>query len=205
MGKNKEISKKLRALQSEWRSAEPMTFSTIKDGDYVAKIVSMEIAESKNGRMQVVTTFKVADGKLKGKEVKKFDGLASAQNMGFFKGFCQVIGFEIPEDIEDLSEALMEFVSDFNSLVNIKATTRDEFQNIRVTGLSEYDADDENSSSDDDDDENSNDDGDEKSSSKNKKKSRKDEEDEDSSDSEDDEEDEPKHKSKKDKDKKRNR
>jgi hypothetical protein len=204
MSKNKEISKKLRALQSEWRSSEPMTFSTIKDGDYVAKIVSMEIAESKNGRMQVVTTFKVADGKMKGKEVKKFDGLASAQNMGFFKGFCQVIGFEIPEDIEDLTEALEEFVSDFDSLVNIKATTRDEFQNIRVTGLSEYGADDDGDDSDDAD-ENSDDDDDEKSSSK-KKKSRKDEEeDEDSSDSGDDDEDEPKHKSKKDKDKKRNR
>lgn len=184
----KNISKALKALQGQWKEAEPRTFTTIPDADYVAKLTEMSVDESANGRIQVVTTFVVADGKMKGKEVKKFDGIASDKNMEFFKGFCQVLGIEIPEDITDLPEVLDEFVGEFKDLVNIKAITKDEYQNIRVTGLSEYEADE------DSDDEDS-DEEDEPSSKKKKKSSKDEDEDEDEEeDSDDDDEDEPKKK-----------
>lgn len=188
MGKNKELAKELKALQSQWKQAEPRTFSTISDGDYVAKISEMSVETSKSGRIQVVTTFKIADGKMKGKEVKKFDGIASEQNMAFFKGYCEVLGLEISEDLTELPEALDEFVSDFKSLVNIAAITKDEYQNIRVKGLSEYDSDDDSGSSDDDDDDDSSSD---------------DDDDDDSGSDDDDDDDEPKKKKGKDKDKKK--
>jgi len=192
MGKNKELHKELKSLQSQWKQAEPRTFSTIADGDYVAKITEMSVETSKSGRIQVVTTFKIADGKMKGKEVKKFDGISSEQNMQFFKGYCQVLGIEIPEDLSDLPEALDEFVSEFESLVNIAAVTKDEYQNIRVKGLSEYESgDDDDSESSDDDDDSSEDDDDE------------DSDDDDDAEDDEDEDEEPKKKKKGDKDKKK--
>ena len=152
---SKDIAKALKKYETSWENAEATRSSQIPDNDYVAKIVDMEVTFSKSKRLMVVTTFKIADGKLKGREVKKFDGLETDQNMGYFKGFCEVLGIDIPDSIADLPEVLAEFVDGFKELVNISVKTKDEFQNVHIKGVSEHDSDgddDDNGDDDDDDD-----------------------------------------------------
>ncbi len=142
MSKNKnkvnEVNDTLVNLESAWSESEPKVFASIPDGDYLGKLVNMEIGFSKNNRLQVVSEFEIADGKYKGKTLKKFDGLKDEVNMSFFKGYCEVLGIDIPDNISDLPDVLSNFTDDFNSLVNIVVKTKDEYTNIYVKGISDY-------------------------------------------------------------------
>lgn len=142
MKKDKDIHSILKGLKSAWEDAEPITANTIKDGDYVAKIESMEVNISKNKRPQVVTKFVIADGKFKGKDKLRFDGIDNDTSMSFFKGFAETLGIDLPEDITELPEILEDFVNSFDALVNISLKTKGDYQNVFVKGLSEYDQDD---------------------------------------------------------------
>lgn len=139
MSKQKDgISDVLADLESVWSESEPKVFASIPDGDYLGKLISMELGFSKNQRLQVVSEFEIVDGKYKGKTLKKFDGLKDEVNMSFFKGYCEVLGVEIPENISDLPDTLSNFVDDFNSLINITVKTKDEYTNVYVKGISDY-------------------------------------------------------------------
>lgn len=144
MSKHKDdVNEVLADLESAWSESEPKVFALIPDGDYLAKLVNMELGFSKNQRLQVISEFEIADGKYKGKTLKKFDGLKDEVNMSFFKGYCEVLGVEIPENISNLPDVLANFVDDFNSLVNITVKTKDEYTNIYVKGISDYVSDEE--------------------------------------------------------------
>lgn len=181
MAKNKDVAKSLKKYEGAWENAEANKPSSTPDGDYAAKIVDMEVGFSKNKRLQVVTTFKIVEGKLKGKEVKKFDGLDSETSISYFKGYCEVLGLDIPDSISDLPDVVAEFIEGFKDIVNITIKTKDEYQNVYIKGLSEHDDDDDDDDKkkkkkrnrDDDDD----DDDDDNKKKKKKKKNRDDDDD----------------------------
>ena len=103
---SQEVALKLRKLSKAWsRSEARVAGSPIKDGDYIGKVVKMEVGESKKGRLQVATRFKIMDGKVKGQETSRFDGIETEENMDWFKGLCEVLGVDIPDDLEELPEA----------------------------------------------------------------------------------------------------
>ena len=136
MAVTSEIAKSLRTLRSTWKDTEPRTgFVTVPDNDYLAKLVDMEVTLSKNKRIQVVSTFRIADGKHKKTEIKKFDGIDSDVSISWFKGYCEVLGLEIPEDLMELPDVLEEFVGDNkDELFRLTLKTKDEYQNITVKG-----------------------------------------------------------------------
>lgn len=136
MAVTKEIAKALKSLESSWETAEVRTpGSGLPDGDYAGKIVGMDINTSKKGRLQVVTRFKIVDGKNKGAEVMRFDGIDNDTSMSYFKGYCDIIGMDIPSDISDLPETLEEFVdSNKNEIFSVNLKTKDEYQNVYVKG-----------------------------------------------------------------------
>lgn len=136
MAVTSEIAKSLKTLRSTWKDTEPRTgFVTVPDNDYLAKLVDMEVTLSKNKRIQVVSTFRIADGKHKKTEIKKFDGIDSDVSISWFKGYCEVLGLEIPEDLMELPDVLEEFVGDNkDELFRLTLKTKDEYQNITVKG-----------------------------------------------------------------------
>ena len=151
-----DVAKSLKKLSKTWNKAEARTGgSQVKDGEYQAELVSMTIGESKKGRLQVAEKFKITSGKLKGKEITQYHGIDNDNNMSFFKGHCEVLGVEVPEDIEDLPEALESFVEDNGEEFSIRVKTNDGgYQNITVLGAADE------ASSDDDSDDDSSDDSD---------------------------------------------
>lgn len=134
----KDVAKELKNLRKSWEETEPATGgSNVPLADYVAKLTAIELGFSKAGNLQAVATFKIYDGKYKGKEVKSFQGLGTDVGISFFKGFCEVIGLEYPEDPTDLPEAIDSFMDDFDELVNIAVVEKDGYTNVRIKGLSE--------------------------------------------------------------------
>ncbi len=134
----KDVAKELKNLRKSWEETEPASGgSGVPVDDYVAKLAGMEIGFSKASNLQVVVTFKIYDGKYKGKEVKSFQGISTDVGISFFKGFCEVVGLEYPEDPTDLPEAIDSFMGDFDELVNIAVVEKDGYVNVRVKGLSE--------------------------------------------------------------------
>lgn len=135
------VSNKLSSLSKMWKTTQAVqpSFSNVPEGDYVGDLKEMKLEESKkNARLQVVTTIEIADGDYVGKTVKRFDGLDKEQSIGYFKGLCEVIGFDIPEDIELLQEALDEFIANNTDLFNITIKMNDKYSNVYINGVSEF-------------------------------------------------------------------
>lgn len=135
------IAAKLSQLSKSWKRVQPITpsFATIPDNDYVADLKEMQVEESKkSGRLQVVSTYEIADGEFDGKTIKRFDGLDSEQSMGYFKGYCAVIGLELPDDMELLQESMDEFIANNKDLFDIRVVTNGQYQNVYINGVSEF-------------------------------------------------------------------
>lgn len=193
-----DISKSLKKLSKSWSKTEARTGgSQVKDGEYTAELVSMTVGTSKNGRLQVAEKFKIASGKLKGKEITTYHGLENENNIAFFKGHCEVIGVDLPDDMEDLPDALESFVDDNADEFSIRVKTNDGgYQNVTVVGTADEDSssDEDEEESEDSEEEESEDseeeEEEEEKSSKKKKKSKDEDEEEEESEEESEDEDE---------------
>ena len=197
-----DIAKSLKKLSKTWSKAEARTGgSQVKDGEYTAELVSMTIGTSKNGRLQVAEKFKITSGKMKGKEITTYQGIESEQNIAYFKGHCEVLGVEIPDDMEDLPDALESFVDDNAEEFSIRVKTNDGgYQNVTVVGTADGEASEDNEDEDAEDAEDAEDSEDSEDSED--AEDSEDEDGEDSEDSEDEEDEDEEEKPKKKKAKK---
>jgi hypothetical protein len=139
MAVDKGIAKELSQLSKMWKTAQPVAagYQTIPDGEYSAKITEMSVQKSKNGRLQVVTTFEVVDGEHEGSSIKRFDGLDNERSIGYFKGMAEIIGLDLPNDITLLPEVLKTFVDECGDFFEITVKTKNEYQNVYVNGVSD--------------------------------------------------------------------
>lgn len=190
-----DIAKSLKKLSKTWSKAEARTTGTrIPDGEYTAELISMEVGESKKGRLQVSEKFKIAKGKFKGKEIMAFHGLESEQNIAFFKGHCEVLGVEIPDDMEDLPQSLESFVDDNAEEFALRVKTNDGgYQNISVMGTADDGSSDDDNESEEESEESSEDDDNEESEEA-EEETEEEEESEESEEEEEEEEEKPKKK-----------
>lgn len=184
----KDIKSALKKAQGVWEdseAAENAGRKKTKPGEYQCKIKSMEVEFAKSSkRLQVKTIFEVVSPeKYEGEEIWRFDGLTES-GTPYFKAMARTLGLEVPEDLESLPDALEEFTDDFDSLVEVSVSTKDDFTNVFVNGLVDGESDD-----DDDDDD--------------KKKKKKKDDDDNDDDNDDDDDDDDKKKKKKDKKKKK--
>jgi hypothetical protein len=125
-----------------WKKVQPIqpSFSNVPDGDYIGDLKEMKLAEAKKtGRLQVEMTFEIADGEYEGKSVKRFDGVEEETGMGYFKNLCEVIGFDIPDDMHGWQEAMDAFVAgNATDLYDITVKTNNNYANVYVNQVSEY-------------------------------------------------------------------
>ena len=140
------VNPKLSKLSVSWKKVEPITasFSNIEDGDYIGDIKEIKLGEAKKGRIQVVFDWEIADGEFAGKVQKQFYGISDdkgnpdEKGMGYFKNVCEVIGLDLPEDLNLWQEVMDEYVSNNTGLFEITAKANGQYTNIFVNGLSEY-------------------------------------------------------------------
>lgn len=140
------ISSKLSKLSASFKKVLPVTssFSNIADGDYIGDLKEVKLGDSKAGRTQVVIEWEVADGELAGKKQKQFYGLTDNVGnpddvgMGHFKGVSEIIGFDLPEDLNDWQAYFDAFVAENTALFEITVKAKGDYANVYVNGVSEY-------------------------------------------------------------------
>ena len=143
---NMTVSNVLSNLSKTWKTVEPIaaSFSNIPDGDYTGDLKELKLGTAKKGRTQVVVDWEVADGELAGKTQKQFYGLsddkgiADATGMGYWKNVCEVIGLDLPEDLNLWQAAMDEFVGNSVALYDITAKANGQYTNVYVNGISDY-------------------------------------------------------------------
>lgn len=154
MAVEKNVAKALRSLEGAWEQSEPKSAgSGVDDGDYTCKLEGMKICLSKNKRLQVVSDFEIVDGKFEGETLMKFDGIDSDVSMSWFKGYCEVLGLEVPEDIGDLPDAIETYLGENEDvLFNLRVKTKGDYQNMYLQGVIDDDGNNELDPDDNDDD-----------------------------------------------------
>ena len=136
----------LSKLSAMWKKVTPIaaSFSNIPDGDYIGDIKEIKFGNAKKGRFQVVLDWEVADGEQAGQKQKQFYGLSNdngvpdEQGMGYFKNVCEVMGLDLPEDLNEWQEYFDAFVESNKLLFNITAKANGNYVNVYCNGVSEY-------------------------------------------------------------------
>lgn len=134
---------KLSQLSKLWKKAQPIaaSYQNVPEGEYVADLKEMKLAESKKGRIQAELTFEIVDGDFTGKTVKRFDGVEEETGMGYFKNLCEVIGFDIPDNMEAWQESMDEFVANNASDlydIAVKQSSDGKYSNVYLNQISTY-------------------------------------------------------------------
>ena len=190
-----EVSKELKKLGKTWQKTEAKQGgggSRIEDGEYILKLLSMEVTKSKKGRLQVAIKYKIRKPKeAKGKETMTFHGLENENNIAYFKGLAEVIGLELPDDMEDLPDALESFVDECEDDLTVKFKTNQKgYQNMTILAVGDNAVEQSDGKEEEEGEEEEEDD-------KKKKKKKKDGEEEEEEEGEEEEEDDKKKKKKK--------
>lgn len=128
-------SKKLWAKSKQRvENGEGGSYEEFEDGRYAAKVVKMSVMESEKGNLMVLCGYKVTEGEYKDKTITKPDMLISEENMLRFGAKLKKLGFEMPDEIEDL-ESVLKKIEKKSPSVRIRVKTNGEFQNVYVDKL----------------------------------------------------------------------
>ncbi len=127
----------LKDLDKVWKDglSTGATESEIPEGRYQAKVKEIELGKSSGGRPQCKWVWKFIGGAVEeviGKEHTTYDGLESAQNMGFFFKKLRRFGLKPPESFEDMEEAVQKCLG---ATVDIQVKIKDDFTNVYVNKL----------------------------------------------------------------------
>jgi hypothetical protein len=140
------VNPKLSKLSVSWKKVTPIaaSFANIPEGDYIGDIKEIKLGQSKKGRWQVIFDWEIADGEFAGKTQKQFYGISDDNGnpdetgMGYFKNVCEVIGLDLPDDLNLWQETMDDFVANNTSLFEINAKANGQYTNIYVNGVSDY-------------------------------------------------------------------
>jgi cobalamin biosynthesis protein CobT len=134
------LKKKLQKAQNNWQGArekakESSGFTEVPDGRYLAHLTNAQIGESRSsGRLQIQWTWTISDGEFENDTKLDFDGLETEDNLVFLGRKLSRFGYELPEDITEISDILDELVEK-QPLARIRLKTKGEFQNVYVDKL----------------------------------------------------------------------
>ena len=145
------LKNKLKKAQDNWQGArekakESSGFTEVPDGRYLAHLTNAQIGESRSsGRLQIQWTWTISDGEFEKDTKLDFDGLETEDNLVFLGRKLSRFGYELPEDITEISDILDELIEK-QPLARIRLKTKGEFQNVYVDKLMRsVSSDDENS------------------------------------------------------------
>lgn len=197
------LSKKLAKAKKLWdkgakEKAAESSFAEFDDGRYIAKLVSASIGESATSdRLQIAIGWMFQEGDYEDKKVFDYLGCETEENLVWVGRFLARLGYELPDDFDDVPEMLEEIVED-GIVARITLKSTGEFQNIRVQKVlssdaeengDEEDEDEDPEESDDTEEEEEDEEGEEKPKKRAKKKKKPEPEEEEEDEEDDDEED----------------
>lgn len=126
----KNLMAMLKAAQEDWENSEARQGGGVPDGDYEGAIENAVVGMSKGDkpRLQCVWTLKVTSENCRGRRCVKFSGLATADNLAWFKGDLEAIEVEAPDDLTKIGKTLEQEA--IGLLIRFRVRSRDEFTNV---------------------------------------------------------------------------
>jgi len=130
------VAPALKALERALKTAPMPEFPEFPEGDYVTKIRSISLGDSKKGHFQATWVLQVTDGTLAGKTIRHFDKLYATKSQTFeeavswFKLNLARFLPEVPTDLDALSDALKSLEGK-EAKLNVKING--EYRNTRLT------------------------------------------------------------------------
>lgn len=134
---NSAYKAKLAKLKKDWGKAKSEAgqapqggdFKQIPPGRYDAQISDGEINESQNGRLQAYIEVTVLEGENAGETQRKYWGLDKPEHLQYFHRDIMRLGYEVPDDPEELETLLKEIVKDKPKL-RIRIKENGEYMNV---------------------------------------------------------------------------
>jgi hypothetical protein len=127
---SKQISKELAKLKDEWDEPAKTGKAKLEDGEYTAKLTSMELTMSAGNKLMCVSEFEIVEPEEnEGSTIRKYD-MMGKENIPYFKGYCEKLGMEWPDDPEDIEATIESFMEDFEEVCNITVSTKNDFTNV---------------------------------------------------------------------------
>lgn len=107
-------------------------FDEYEDGRYLVALTDADRGESKSsGRDQVMFEFTFLDGDYKGKTKRDYSGLDRAEAIPHLLRKIEQMGFDAPEEVDELEGILKKMVKERPKL-RIILKTKGEFQNVYI-------------------------------------------------------------------------
>ena len=144
MSDDKNVAAELDALQDMYEKTEAKVFASIPDNNYITAITDMKVKKTPSGKIQAQIKHTIVEGDFEGKTQMQFFTIDNEQGFSFFKGFCQVIGMDLPAKMSDMQAAMNDYVAGFNGKLKTtvkegksKDGTPSGFKNVYVNGFHE--------------------------------------------------------------------
>lgn len=148
MAEDMNVAAELDNLQGMYESTKAKVFASIPDANYISTITDMKVKKTPSGKIQAQIKHTIVDGEYADKSQMQFFTIDNEEGFAYFKGFCQVVGMELPAKMSDLQAAMNDFVAAFNGKLKItvkEGKTKNEtgamvpsgFKNVYVNGFHE--------------------------------------------------------------------
>jgi hypothetical protein len=146
MAEDNNVAAELDALQDMFDKTAAKTFSSVPDNNYITSITNMKVAKTPSGKIQAQIKHTIVEGEFADKSQMQFFTIDNEEGFAYFKGFCQVIGMELPAKMSDLQAQMNDFVASSTDKYKItikEGKTKDAngamipsgFKNVYVNGL----------------------------------------------------------------------
>lgn len=124
---------RLEKMNSDWGTRKDAAVGGVTPGTYNTRLQSAELGQNSKEALQVVVEYLVMEGEQAGNVARDYMQLETDKGPGFFRRWCETLGFECPNDSREIENTLAEIVAAAPG-VRIKITPRkdSDFTNIRV-------------------------------------------------------------------------
>jgi hypothetical protein len=130
-----DFKKLLKGAKASWqetaKTAKTNSFADIPDGVYIARLTGAELAEA-NGKANIIWTYIIVDGDYVGNSKKEWFSLEGERSFEFLANRFTSLSL-YPEDLDiGQLDVILEEIAKENILLQIKLSTRNDWQNVRV-------------------------------------------------------------------------
>lgn len=130
-----EYRERLKAMSDAWKTGREQP-EGVPPGIYHMQLQDVELTESQSsGKLMVHWTHLITDGEQSGETVHDYQGVEQERSAFFIGLRIEQLGFEIPDDPEDLEEVLAAIADAAPSYRGRVTRSKEGFTNVRILNL----------------------------------------------------------------------
>lgn len=107
---SRSVQKWAQNAQDMWDVGRKSTGGKVPEGEYACQLQSAEMKESQNGNMMIRRAHLILDGEFEGVVIRDNIVLSTEVGMSIAAEWIERMGFEVPEDLEEIEDVIAEIV-----------------------------------------------------------------------------------------------